>query len=277
MRINSSYLFLLLENVKCSLILIYDIIVAGNFDYTDSEFDVMLRDVVRFKAMGVDGIVVGMLTRDGTSIDIPRMKALREASRGIMLTFHRAFDVLICSSADDRTRIDKIKQDVRDRKSVKDMKKIEYRSRDNLEQKSIKTLDYHLNVIADVLECDRLLTSGQASSALEGKDTLMSISRILKDKVELKVIAAAGISSKNVQELIISTGVGGVHAGSAMCSKIYSELEGGEGSVHMGKKPVVGMEESWQHEPAGESWEITSQTKVGEFCSEISKALVVLR
>ena len=262
--------------------------LLGNFEYTDSEFDVMLRDVIRFKAMGVDGIVVGMLTRDSTCIDIPRMKVLREASRGMMLTFHRAFDVLRCSSDDDddddvdgNSNDNKTRQAIKDKKSMKNThekdKNIDNTTIDSLNRKDIKSINYHLSVIVDELECDRLLTSGQASSALEGKDTLMSVSCMLHDRKEIKVIAAAGISTKNVQELIVTTRVGGVHAGSAMCSKIYSALEGWEGHVHMGKKPAMSMEESWQHEPDGESWEIASQTKVGEFCSEISKALVARR
>ena len=256
---------------------------------------------MRFKAMGVDGIVVGMLSNDGKSIDITRMKVIREVSRGIMLTFHRAFDVLVCSSfqnnkcVESNTRINQVVRGGENEQYVQHDKgkKFEPKSRgndasdevvvDDDDDDDVRSIDHHLNTIANNLECERLLTSGQASSALQGKNTLSSISTSTNNmNTELKIIAAAGISAKDVKELIISTRVDGVHAGSSMCSKVYSVFnQGREGSgrtgVHMGKKPVETLDDGWQYEPNGESWEVASQTKVGEFCAEISKALVTLK
>ena len=236
----------------------------------------MLRDVKRFKSMGVDGVVVGMLTSNGKHIDIARMKVMREASRGMMLTFHRAFDVLICSNSDvDERVMMSTKQTNGSRsgsmESTRGDNEINEKYKGNwMSCESTRSTDHHLRVIVDELECDRLLTSGQASSALKGKNTLLSISRRLKERMDIKIIAAAGVNTKNVREIIISTRVDGVHAGSAMCNKMYSKQGG---NVYMGKKPTT-IEGSWQHEPDGESWEATDQTKVGEFCSEISKALI---
>ena len=80
----------------------------GDFAYSDCEFEVMLRDILRFKQLGVDGVVVGVLTYPSTSyattsaaavsdtgytVDVLRMKVIREITQGISLTFHRAFDV----------------------------------------------------------------------------------------------------------------------------------------------------------------------------------------
>ena len=42
--------------------------------------------------MGADGVVFGCLTAEG-EIDIPIMQKLMEASKGLSVTFHRAFDV----------------------------------------------------------------------------------------------------------------------------------------------------------------------------------------
>src|SRR5207247_1907987 len=50
------------------------------------------RDVVIAKQLGVDGIVIGVLTPDG-AVDVPRTRALMELARPMSVTFHRAFDM----------------------------------------------------------------------------------------------------------------------------------------------------------------------------------------
>lgn len=64
----------------------------GLFSYTSSEFDCIIRDILTAKSAGVSGVVIGILNKDG-SIDVPRMKIIRNISQGLILTFHRAFDV----------------------------------------------------------------------------------------------------------------------------------------------------------------------------------------
>ncbi|MEN9656613.1 MAG: hypothetical protein RL571_78 [Pseudomonadota bacterium] len=65
---------------------------GGDFLYTDLEYEVMQRDVIACKKLGVDGVVIGILTADG-DIDIARCKALVELATPMQVTFHRAFDV----------------------------------------------------------------------------------------------------------------------------------------------------------------------------------------
>ena len=65
----------------------------GDFIYSDEEFELMKRDVVKFKEMGCKGIVSGILNSDN-SIDLKRTKELVELSRPIEFTFHRAFDIV---------------------------------------------------------------------------------------------------------------------------------------------------------------------------------------
>ena len=65
----------------------------GNFVYSNEEFELMKRDVVKFKEMGCKGIVSGILNSDN-SIDLKRTKELVELSRPIEFTFHRAFDIV---------------------------------------------------------------------------------------------------------------------------------------------------------------------------------------
>jgi copper homeostasis protein CutC len=154
-------------------------------------------------------VVVGILRHD-QSIDAMRMAVIRSISHPLELTFHRAFDV--CSTP------------------------------------LLPALD---QIIA--LGCDRLLTSGRASSASDSTGTLClsEIMRYLNQKKYpspsslssspsqnhsgLQVIAASGIQPTNVRELILSTGVNGVHAGSGVVvfssSLSYGLTNGGGGRV----------------------------------------------
>jgi copper homeostasis protein len=64
---------------------------TGGFDYTESEFAAMLRDVDAFRRSGANGIVFGILDRD-RRIDLARASLLVEQAQGIQTVFHRAFD-----------------------------------------------------------------------------------------------------------------------------------------------------------------------------------------
>lgn len=74
-------------------VLLYPIIRprGGDFLYNDEEFDIMMNDVILCKQLGCDGIVIGLLNKDG-SIDIKRTSALINAAYPLGVTFHRAFD-----------------------------------------------------------------------------------------------------------------------------------------------------------------------------------------
>ena len=65
---------------------------GGDFFYSGDEFASMLQDIAELKRLGVAGVVVGCLNRDGT-IDEERMSALAREAEGINVTCHRAFDM----------------------------------------------------------------------------------------------------------------------------------------------------------------------------------------
>lgn len=65
---------------------------GGDFLYSDLEFEIIKRDIEICKQIGVDGVVIGILTADG-EIDAERTKQLIELTRPLSVTFHRAFDV----------------------------------------------------------------------------------------------------------------------------------------------------------------------------------------
>lgn len=68
---------------------------GGDFLYNSLEKEIMLEDVRNAKKLGADGVVFGCLTAEG-NMDMPFMQQLMEASKGMSVTFHRAFDV--CSN-----------------------------------------------------------------------------------------------------------------------------------------------------------------------------------
>ncbi len=64
---------------------------GGDFLYTDLEFELMKTDVEQCRNLGCDGVVFGVLTKDG-DVDIERCLELKKAAGNIGTTFHRAFD-----------------------------------------------------------------------------------------------------------------------------------------------------------------------------------------
>ncbi len=65
---------------------------AGDFYYSDDEFDVMRRDVLMAKQLGAEGVVFGILDAEA-NVDIPRTRALVDLARPLKATCHRAFDM----------------------------------------------------------------------------------------------------------------------------------------------------------------------------------------
>jgi len=75
----------------------------GDFIYDDYDFDIMLRDIRYFKKAGADGIVTGILKKNG-SVDFERCRELVKSAKPMSTTFHRAFDM----TPDPYTALEKI-------------------------------------------------------------------------------------------------------------------------------------------------------------------------
>jgi copper homeostasis protein len=65
---------------------------AGDFVYSEAEFEAMQQQLESAKKSGMDGVVLGILDKGGC-VDVRRTRRLVELARPLSATFHRAFDV----------------------------------------------------------------------------------------------------------------------------------------------------------------------------------------
>jgi copper homeostasis protein len=89
--------FGMIASVRANLSIGLQVIIrprGGDFLYSDTEFDIMRRDIEMCGEAGVDGVVIGILRNDG-SVDTERTSKLVELAQPMPVTFHRAFD--LCS------------------------------------------------------------------------------------------------------------------------------------------------------------------------------------
>lgn len=66
---------------------------GGNFCYNKNEVEIMKKDIELCKALGVKGIVLGVLTKND-EIDYPLLKELIDLASPMEVTFHKAIDDL---------------------------------------------------------------------------------------------------------------------------------------------------------------------------------------
>lgn len=134
---------------------------AGDFVYTDFEFELMKLDIKSCIEAGCDGIVIGMLNVDG-SIDTGRCLELVKLAKagGLGVTFHRAFDMC----------------------------------RDHAEA---------LEQIIDI-GCERILTSGGKSTAIEGASNIAKLVRLAAGRIA--IMPGSGVNEYNIADLVRYTG-----------------------------------------------------------------------
>jgi copper homeostasis protein len=65
----------------------------GDFVFGDEDIDIMIADIEAARAAGLAGVVIGAARASGP-LDRPVLERLVEASRGLDMTLHRAFDVV---------------------------------------------------------------------------------------------------------------------------------------------------------------------------------------
>ncbi|WP_448698795.1 copper homeostasis protein CutC [Mucilaginibacter sp. AW1-3] len=151
---------------------------SGDFCYSDAEFEVIKADIAHFITNGCDGIVIGILKKDGT-VDKERCADLVNMAKtaGISVTFHRAFDMC----------------------------------RD------------HFAALEDIIAigCDRILTSGGKSSAMEGASVISHLITVAQNRIN--IMPGSGINEHNIADLIHFTGATEFH--STAKTRIDSPME----------------------------------------------------
>jgi copper homeostasis protein len=136
----------------------------GNFCYTDTELAIMLDDIRFCREAGADGVVIGALDADGR-FDLPKMKLLLAAAKGMDVTCHRAFDFT---------------------------------------PDPFEALDMLL-----ALGIPRVLSSGQAANAYEGRFLLKKMVEYAADRI--CVMPGAGLSAQNIRAVAEITGAQEFH------------------------------------------------------------------
>jgi len=137
---------------------------GGDFLYSDHDFSVMRRDIERAGEAGADGIVTGLLNRDGT-VDVERTAVLVEYATPMKVTFHRAFD--LCREPK--------------------------------------------RALEDIISAGaaRLLTSGQARTAIEGAQLIKELRAAAGERII--VMPGGGITEYNIAILASTTGAREFH------------------------------------------------------------------
>ena len=142
---------------------------SGNFCYSEFEFETMKKDIAVARALGADGVVIGLLNANG-AIAFEWTRQLVVLARPLSVTFHRAFDVVA---------------------------------------EPLKMLEALV-----ALGIERVLTSGQAQTALAGLSLLTQLAEQAAGRIRL--MPASGINAQNIQQILAATGVNEIHVGSAV-------------------------------------------------------------
>ncbi len=138
---------------------------GGDFLYNDDEYLMMRTDILLCRELGCEGVVIGLLNRDGT-VDKERCKRLAQLAYPMGVTFHRAFD------------------------------------------RALNPFE----ALEDIIEtgCERILSSGQHPTAMEGKVLLNELVRQSNDRIS--IMPGSGVRSSNIITLAKETGATEFHS-----------------------------------------------------------------
>ncbi|MEW6237291.1 MAG: copper homeostasis protein CutC [Candidatus Omnitrophota bacterium] len=163
---------------------------GGDFCYSEMEFEILKRDIAIAKQLGADGVVIGILEKDG-HVDKERCREAIHLARPLKVTFHRAFDM----AADPFQALEDIIE----------------------------------------LKCDRLLTSGQENSAVEGADMISQLAQQAKGR--LSIMAGSGVNEDNIEELYQKTRIKEFHVSGRQ--RIDSAMTHRNPKIAMGGHPAL--------------------------------------
>ena len=166
---------------------------AGDFVYTGEEVETMAAQVEEALEAGADGIVIGCLTAGG-DVDIPATERLVRTVE----SYNLAAELMrcdLCHAANDSHFFPGPSKRV----SITFHRAFDVCKRpfDALEQ-----------IIA--LGCDRLLTSGQGPTVVEGSDMLRELRKRAAGRII--ILPGGGVTPKNAGRILAMTGCTEIHA-----------------------------------------------------------------
>ena len=166
---------------------------AGDFVYTEEEVETMAAQVEEALEAGVDGIVIGCLTAGG-DVDVPAMERLVQTGE----SYNLAAELMrsdLCHAANDSHFFPGPSKRV----SITFHRAFDVCKRpfDALEQ-----------IIA--LECDRILTSGQGPTVVEGSDMLRELRKRAAGRII--ILPGGGVTPRNAGRILAMTGCTEIHA-----------------------------------------------------------------
>ena len=138
---------------------------SGDFLYNDDEFGIIKNEIALCKELGCDGIVVGLLKKDGR-VDKKRLTTVVEKAYPMEVTFHRAFDRCINP----------------------------------------------FEAMEEIIEagCQRILTSGQQRTAMEGAELIKKLIEIANNRIT--IMPGSGVKKENIKSLAEITNAEEFHA-----------------------------------------------------------------
>ena len=166
---------------------------AGDFVYTEEAVETMAAQVEEALEAGVDGIVIGCLTAGG-DVDVPAMERLVRTVE----SYNLAADLMrsdLCHAANDSHFFPGPSKRV----SITFHRAFDVCKRpfDALEQ-----------IIA--LGCDRILTSGQGATVVEGSDMLRELRKRAAGRII--ILPGGGVTPRNAGRILAMTGCTEIHA-----------------------------------------------------------------
>ena len=166
---------------------------AGDFVYAPEEVETMAAQVEEALEAGADGIVIGCLTAGG-DVDIPAMERLVRTIE----SYNLAAELLrsdLCHAANDSHFFPGPARRV----------SINFHRAFDVCKRPFDALEH---IIA--LGCDRILTSGQGPTVVEGSDMLRELRKRADGRII--ILPGGGVTPRNAGRILAMTGCTEIHA-----------------------------------------------------------------
>ena len=166
---------------------------AGDFVYSPEEVDKMAAQVEEALEAGADGIVTGCLTASG-DVDLPAMERLVS----VVETWNLAAELQrsdLCHAANDSHFFPGPAHRVT----------ITFHRAFDACRRPFEALEQIIS-----LGCDRILTSGQAATALAGADLLRELRKRAAGRII--ILPGGGVTPENAAQILARTGCTEIHA-----------------------------------------------------------------